>query len=210
LLRPEMEQSLYIEYEELFALRERLRSVADQIRAQLVAAGLPDRLEPAIYDQELELRGPEGSNLVIRLDSYRLEITGVRPDVAIHRMATLILLEAEVFRLTSVEAGFSTWFKVDRNRPLGLVAQAFRPVGVPGDEPMLDRRFSMTWEWGTATTGFSFLAADTEDKELFLSFKAREGYMTVPELDRGEWIAEQIQRFEALTDQFLAQLGWKR
>ncbi len=208
-MRPEMEQSLYVEFEELFALRERLRPVADQVRAQLVAAGLKERLEPELFDQELELRGTDGSNLVIRLDAYRLEVTGCRPGVAIHQLATLILLEAEVFRLTSVEVGFTSSLKAGRERRLRLVEQAFTPVGEPGEETMLDRRISMTWDWGTATTGFSFHAMDTEDRELFLSFKAREGYMTLPELQGGGWIDEQAQRYEQLVARFLAQLGWQ-
>ncbi|MFZ5826276.1 MAG: hypothetical protein ACOY94_18425 [Bacillota bacterium] len=207
-MQPEMEQSLFVEFEELFALRDRLRSVADQVRAQLLAAGLRDRLEPEIFDNELELRGPEGSNLLVRLDSYRLEVAGVRPDVAIHRLAAIILAEAEVFRLTSVEIGFSAWYKVEKNRPLRLVAQGFPAVEGTDDEPMLDRRLSMTWEWGTSTTGYSFHAMDTEDKELLLSFKAREGYMTLPELHSGAWVGEQALRFEQLVHRFLTQLGW--
>jgi len=204
-----MEQSIYIEFEELFALRERLRSVADQVRAQLIAAGLKERLEPELFDQELEFRGMDGSNLVIRLDAYRLEVTGCRPGIAIHQLAALILLEAEVFRLTSVEIGFTTALQAGSGRRLRLVAEAFSPVGEPGEEPMLDRRFSMTWDWGTATTGFSFHAADTEDKELFLSFKAREGYMTLPELQAGSWVGEQARRYEQLVSRFLTQLGWQ-
>lgn len=208
LLRPEMEQSLYIEFEELFALRERLRAVADQVRAQLVAAGLEEHLEPEIFEQELELRGTDGSNLMIRLDGFRLEVTGVPPHVAIHKLAAIMLMEAEVFRLTSVEVGFSTWYKPSAGRALGMVAQAFSPVAGLDPEPMLDRRFSMTWDWGTPTTGFSFMATDTEDKELFLSFKAREGYMTLPELEAGGWIGEQALRFDQLVQRILTQIGW--
>lgn len=209
MLRPEMEQSLYVEFEELFALRERLRSVADQVRAQLFTAGLKEQLEPELFEQELELRGPEGSNLLIRLDNYRLEVIGVRPGVAIHQVAAIILMEAEVFRLTSVEIGFTTGYQAERSRPLHLVGQAFPSVAGVEDEPMLDRRLSMTWDWGTSTTGYSFHAMDTEDKELFLSFKAREGYMTLPELQAGSWVGEQALRFEQLKDRFLTQLGWK-
>lgn len=205
-----MEQSLYVEFEELFALRDRLRAVADQVRAHLLAAGLKDRLEVEIFDDELEMRGLDGSNLMIRLDSFRLEVTGVAPHVAIHKLAAILLAEAEVFRLTSVEMGFSAWYKVEKGRMLHLVAQAFAPVDGVGDEPMLDRRFSLTWDWGTATTGFSFMATDTEDKELFLSFKAREGYMTLQELESGGWIAEQALRFEQLVNRFLTQIGWIR
>lgn len=205
-----MEQSLYIEFEELFSLRERLRSVADQVRAQLLAAGLKEQLEPEIFDQELELRGGEGSNLMIRLDGFRLEVAGVRPDMAIHLLAAVILSEAEVFRLTSVEVGFSAWYKVEKGRALNLVAQAFSPVVSPEEEPMLDRRFAMTWDWGTATTGFSFQASDTEDKELALSFKAREGYMTLPEFETGDWVSDQATRFGELVNRFLAQLGWQK
>lgn len=203
-----MEQSLFVEFEELFALRDRLRSVADQVRSQLLTAGLRDRLETEVFDQELELRGPEGSSLLIRLDSYRLEVIGVRPDVAIHRLASVILAEAEVFRLTSVEVGFSAGYKVEGSRPLHLVAQAFPAVEGTDDEPMLDRRLSMTWDWGTSTTGYSLHAMDTEDKELLLSFKAREGYMTLPELLSGDWVGEQRVRFDQLVNRFLTQLGW--
>lgn len=204
-----MQQSLYIEFEELFALREHLRTVADQIRAQLVAAGLKERLEAEIFEQELELRGTEGSPLAIRLDGLRLEVTGVPAQVAIHKLAGIILREAEVYRLTSVEVGLSTWYKVEPGRALRMVARAFSPVEGAGDGPMLDRRFSMTWDWGSATTGFSFMATDTEDKELFLSFKAREGYMTLPELESGGWFGEQLTRFEHLVGRFLSQMGWK-
>lgn len=208
LLRPEMEQSIYIEFEELFALRERLPALADQVRAHLLAAGLRERLDPEIFDQGLELRGAEGSNLLIRLDSFHLEVVGARPDVAIHRLAALLLTEAEVFRLTSVEIGFSAWFKADRSHPLSLIAQAFPPVVGPGAEPLLDRRLSMTWDWSSATAGYSFQVSDTEDRELHLSFKGREGYMTLPELDGGEWVGEQALYFEQLVNRFMGHLGW--
>lgn len=204
----EQEQSLYIEFEELFSLRERLRGLADQLRAQLVAAGLRERLEADIYDSELELRGVEGSNLLIRLDSCRLEIAGVRPDVALHNLAALVLAQAEVFRLSSVEVGFTAWLKAGPGRPLNLVAQAFSPVwGLPDDE-QLDRRFAMTWDWASPTTGYSFHASVAEDQELMLSFKAREGYMTLLELQNGRWVQEQRRRFHQGGDLFLTLLGW--
>lgn len=205
-LRSESEQSLYVEFEELFALRERLRSVADQVRAQLLLAGLRERLVADVFDQELELRSEEGSNLLIRLDSLRLEITGARPELLLHHLAGMILAEAEAFRLTSVEVGFVSWYKASARTPLNLVAQAFSPAA----GPMLDRRFAMTWDWSGATTGYSFQASVAEDRELMLSFKAREGYMTLPELQTGMWMDEQRTRFEQGAALFLNQLGWQQ
>jgi len=207
-LEADQEQSLYVEFEELFSLRERLRSVADQVRSQLVAAGLRERLEADIYDNELELRGTEGSNLLIRLDNFRLEVTGARPEIALHHLAALILSTAEVFRLNLVEVGFTAWFDAAPGRPLNLVAQAFSPAWGAPDAELLDRRFAMTWDWSTATTGYSFHASVAEDRELMLSFKAREGYMTLPELQDGRWIRDQRHRFEQGVDLFLQLLGW--
>jgi hypothetical protein len=68
----------------------------------------------------------------------------------------------------------------------------------------------MTWDWATPTTGYSFYAQDTEDQELYLSFKAREGYMTLPELEAGAWMAAQAVRFDTMVARFLTQLGWNR
>jgi hypothetical protein len=204
---PEIEQSLTVDYEELFALPDRIRQVADTARARLLAAGLPERLEPEVFGPELELRGTEHERLLIRLDSYRLEITGAPPSMQTHLLAAILLDEAGVFRLTSVELGLTLTAKAGRNRPLNLIRQAFSPV--EGGEPMLDRRFSLTWDWGNATTGYSFLAADTEDRELFLSFKAREGYMTLPDLEQGYWMHQQAQRFDGLVERFMRQIGWQ-
>jgi hypothetical protein len=206
-MRPEIELSLVIEFEELFALRDRFRAVADQVRARLLAAGFPERLEAELFDNELELRGTPPSALVIRLDSYRLEITGAPPGLQLHTLAGILLDEAGVFRLTTAEAGFTLSAKAGRGRPLELVARAFAPI-TPGEEPMLDRHFSLTWDWGAATTGYSLQASDTEDRDLFISFKAREGYMTVPELQTGLWIADQAARFDAVAGRLLEQLGW--
>jgi hypothetical protein len=207
-MHPDIEQTLTVEYDELFALSDHLRQVADNVRARLLTAGLQDPLEADLFDRELELRGTGGSHLAIRLDGFRLEITGAPPELQIHLVAAILLDEAGVFRLASVEAGRALTIKVRRGQPLHLVHQAFPPVAAEGDEPMLDRRFSMTWDWGTATTGYSFHASDTEDRELFLSFKAREGYMTLAELQSGHWIASQASRYDALVARFLTQLGW--
>lgn len=204
---PDLELSLTVEFDELFALRDRIRQIADAVREQLTKAGLASGFDADIFDEELELRGSEGSHFVVRLDSYHLEILGAPQDLQIHMLAALILEEAGAFRLTSVEMGFSLNLKVQR--PIDLVARAFSPVGIQGDEAMLDRRFTMTWEWGTATTGFFFLASDTEDRELLLNFKAREGYMTMDELKQGDWIQVQGTRFDATVARFLEQMGWK-
>jgi hypothetical protein len=206
-MRPEIVLSLLIEFEELFALRDRLRTVADQVRARLLAAGFPDRLEAELFENELELRGTPPSGVLIRLDSYRLEVTGAPPGLQLHTLAAILLDEAGAFRLTTVEAGFTVAMKAGRGRPLELVALAFAPVA-PGSEPMLDRQFSMSWDWGAATTGYSLQVSDTEDRDLFVSFKAREGYMTVPELESGIWIADQAARFDAVAGRLLEQLGW--
>lgn len=204
----DQEQSLYVEFDELFALRERLRPLADQVRAQLVAAGLRERLEAEIFDHELELRGVDKSNLLIRLDSFRLEIVGARPELLLHNLAALILAQAEVFRLNTVEVGFTAWLKAGDGRPLNLVAQAFSPGWGVEPAEMLDRRFAMTWDWATATTGYSFHASALEDRELMLSLKAREGYMTLPELQTGLWIQEQRHRFEQGARLLVSLLGW--
>lgn len=208
-MRPKIEQSLYIEFEELFSLRERLRTVADQIRAGLMAAGLRERLEVELFDQELELRSSRDPNLQIRLDSYHLEITGIRSELSICQLAALILSEAEVFRLTSVEVGFTSWYQAEAGRSLHLVAPAFGPMVGEQGEPVLDRRFAMTWEWSSATAGYSFHANCTEDRELMLGLKVREGYMTLPELHSESWFTEQRHRYDQGVSQFLTQLGWQ-
>jgi len=208
-VHPDVELSLTVEFEELYSLRDRVRQIADHVRSRFLAGGLTDQFEVEVFDDEMELRGPEGSRLMVRLDSYHLEIAGAPSELQVHLLAGVILDEAEVFRLTSVEAGFSIGMQVGEEPGLDLVGRAFAPVGPAGAEPMLDRRLSLTWEWGTATTGFSFLAADTEDRELFLSLKAHEGYMTVPELQNGEWVSEQARRFDATVSRFMAQMGWK-
>jgi hypothetical protein len=107
--------------------------------------------------------------------------------------------------LTGSYSGLTLTTRTGRSRPLDFINQAFTPIA---EDPMLDRRFSLTWDWGNATTGYSFHVSDSEDKELFLSFKAREGYMTLPELQAGHWMANQAQRFDALVARLYAQLGW--
>jgi len=206
---PNLEQSLVVEFDELFALGDRLREVADHVRARLLAAGLSEPLETELFDRELELRGTQHERLLIRLDSFRLEITGAPSTLQTNVVAAILLDEAGVFRLGSVELGLSLALKVRRGQHLNLVARAFSPVAGVAGEPMLDRRISMTWDWGNATTGYSFYVQDTEDRELFLSFKAREGYMSLPELQAGAWVGEQALRFDGLVGQFLAQLGWQ-
>lgn len=204
-----MEQSLIVEFDELFALRDRLRQVADTVRARFLAAGFMDPMETEVFDQELELRGTGDSRLLIRLDGFHLEIAGAPPELHLHRMAAILLEEAGAFRLNLVDAGFTLTAKVRRGNALDLVHKAFTPVDVTGgQEPMLDRRFSMTWDWGNATTGYSFLVTDTEDKELLLSFKVREGYMTLPDLAAGHWMAREAARFDQLVGRFFQQLGW--
>lgn len=204
-----LEQSLYVEFDELFSLRERLRSVADQLRSQLLNAGLRERLDAEIFDEELELRSAEGSNLLVRLDSFRLEILGARPEIAIHSLAALILMEAEAFRLNSVELGLTAWYDAE-GRPLDLVAMAFAPGWGQGVEMELNRRFTMSWEWASPTGSYLFTVSDSEDRELMLSFKARESYMTVPELRTGQWVAAQAGYFQHLAARCLKQLGWQR
>ena len=205
-MRPDIEQSLLIEFEELFSLPDRIRTLADAVRALLLSAGFQEPLQTDVFDQELELRGTEHTGLLVRLDSYHLEVTGAPPELQTHALAALLLNEAGVFRLTMVEAGLTLTVKARRGQPLSWVDQAFSTLG---EEPMLDRRFSMTWDWGTATTGYSFHASDTEDREIHLSFKAREGYLTLPELQDGGWMATHRQRFDGLVVRFFAQLGWE-
>lgn len=207
--RPEVELGLMVEFDELFSLRERIRGIADEIRSRLFAGGLRDRLEPQVFDDELELRGTDGSRLLIRLDNYHLEITGAPSAVQVHLVAAVILNEAGVFRLTSVEAGFAATMQAGPDRPLSLVEHAFVPILPAEAGDALDRRFSLTWDWGNATTGYSLFASDTEDRELFVSFKAREGYMTLPELQSGDWMNEQAQRFDEALGRVLRHLGWK-
>lgn len=208
-MHPNLEQSMVVEFDELFALGDRLREVADNVRARLLAAGLSEPLETELYDRELELRGTSHERLLIRLDSFRLEITGAPPALPTNVIAAIILDEAGAFRLGSVEVGLSLVVKVRKGQPLNLVARAFPQVAGGAGEPMLDRRISMTWDWGNATTGYSFYVQDTEDRELFLSFKAREGYMSLPELQAGAWVGEQALRFDGLVGQFLSGLGWQ-
>jgi hypothetical protein len=206
-LHPAIEQSLFIEFDELFSLRERLRTVTDNVRARLYGAGLVEPLETDVFERELEMRGVEPSRLLIRLSSYQLEIAGAPAGVPVHVIAAMILEEAGAFRLVSVEAGFALTLVPRPGYRLDLVRHAFTPVDPVGSEPMLDRRFSLTWDWGNPTTGFSFYVSDTEDRELFLSFKARVGYMTLPELQSGRWLAEQAQRFDGLVSRVVGHLG---
>lgn len=206
-MRPEIEQSLFVDFEELFALKDRLGHVADGVRARLLAAGLNESFETELFGDQLELRGTQQANLRVLLDSFHLEITGAPPDLQTHVVAAILLEEAGAFRLSSVEMGLGLTIKLGRNRRLELIQLAFAPVA-PGGGQLLDRRFSMTWDWGDATTGYSFHAEDVEDRELFLSLKAREGYMTLPELQQGAWMVRQAQRFDALVERFFHQLGW--
>lgn len=208
-MQPEIEMSLTVEYDELFSLRDRIRQVADQVRGRLARNGFDERFEVEVFESEMELRGPEGSHLLVRLDSFRLEITGAPMEMPLHAMAAIILDEAGVFRLASVEAGFTLGMQVRRGTDLGIVGRAFSPIAPEGDEPMLDRRFSMTWDWGTATTGFSFMSSVVEDREILLSFKGREGYMTVFDLQSGDWLQAQAQRFDGCVSRYLSQIGWK-
>lgn len=205
----DVEISLIVEFEELFGLRDRLRPMADEVRRRLYEAGLRDSLASELFDNELELRTEGKRPLTIRLDSFHLEILGARRDLALHHLATLILDEANAYRLTSVEAGYAATLRAG-SKPLDMVARAFPgPVGAEEGAPLLDRRFSMTWDWGDETTGFSFLAQSSEDRELFLSMKAREGYMTLAELQSGMWLTTQGGRFAAMAERFLVQVGWR-
>lgn len=204
----ELELSLHVEYHELFSFQDRVRAIADRIRGQLDLVGIGQHLETEVFDEDLEMHGPEGSRLAVRMDSYHLEITGAPPEAHIHLLAALVLEQADVFRLASVEIGFGTVLPAGNNQ-LTMVRTAFQPMSPEEEGPQLDRRFAMTWEWSDPTSWYSFLANDTEDRELFLSFKARQGYMTVPELKGGRWIDEQGRRFDTLVTRFLSQLGWK-
>jgi hypothetical protein len=208
-LLSDVEISLIVEFEELFGLRDRLRPLADEVRHRLYQAGLRESLESEIFESELELRTAGKRPLTIRLDSFHLEIAGARKEFSLPNLAALLLEEAHVFRLTSVEAGYSLAIPA-KGKPLDLVARAFAVPPAPSEEPMLDRRFSMTWDWGSATTGYSFLVQSTEDPELFLSMKVREGYMTVPELQGGAWLTAQSDRFQATAERFLQQIGWQK
>lgn len=207
-MHPEIEQSLLVEFEELFALEDRLRQVADSARARLLAAGLTEVLETEVFDREVEFRGTVHDRLLMRLDSYHLEIAGAPPELHTHLAAAILLDEAAAFRLTSVEMGLRLALRVGAGRRLDLVARAFPQANLDGDDPMLDRRFSMTWDWGNATTGYSFHVSDTEDRELLISYKAREGYMELPRLQAGGWMAAQAQRFDGLVSLLIRQLGW--
>ncbi|HEY3368066.1 MAG TPA: hypothetical protein VGK74_23645 [Symbiobacteriaceae bacterium] len=207
-MRQDAEQSLVVEFEELFALRDRLRPVADEARRRFAAAGLPDGLEAEVFDQELEFRGAGDSSLLIRLDSYHLEITGAPPDLPTHVLAAIVLEEAGAYRLLSVEVAWSLTAAVPAGRSLDLVHKAFSPADFGGSEPMLDRRFTMTWGWGTPTAGYVFEAAAAEDREIAIGFKAREGYLTLPELQQGGWFAAHARRFDGLLGRFFTQLGW--
>lgn len=208
-MRPEMEQSLIVEFEELFALRDRMGEVADRLRARLAAEGVAERLTPDLYGQELELRAEPPGGLFIRLDPYHLEIGGASPNLQIHLLGALILEMAGAFRLTMVEAGFSLVAQGGPGRLIRMVYPAFYP-GETGAEPMLDRRFTMTWEWSSATTGYFLQVSSVEDRELFIGFRAREGYLTLPELRQGRWMAEQIRRFDAAVSRLYRELGWSR
>jgi hypothetical protein len=206
-MRPEIDQSLVIDFEELFALKDRIGQVADQARVRLLAAGITESFETEVMEEELELRGTTHPGLVINLDSYHLEIAGAPPELPIHKLAAILLDEAGAFRLTAVEMSLGLTIKLGRDRSLALVHQAFSPT-LLGEEPMLDRRLNVTWDWGNAITGYSFLVADVEDRELYLGLKAREGYMTAPELEKGDWMTAQAKRFDALVERFFRQLGW--
>jgi hypothetical protein len=207
-VQPELELGMLVDYDELFALRERIRSYADQIRARLYMAGLRDELETEVFDQEVELRGTGKNPLLIRLDPFRLEITGCRPSLPIHKLAALLLEEAGVFRIASVEASFQAYLRPGPGRPLNLIDLAFGALNESG-ETRLDRRFSLTWEWGNATTGYSLTASSTEDQELFVGYKVRDSYMTLLQLQGDEWFAQQMTGFEENLANLLARIGWR-
>lgn len=208
-MRPDMEQSLIVEFEELFALRDRMGDVADGLRARLLAEGLSDRLEPDLYDHELELRAEPPGRFYIRLDPYHMEIGGAPPNLQTHLLGAMVLEMAGAFRLTLVEAGFSLVAKGGPLRPIRMVSPAFFSAD-SGGEPLLDRRFTMTWEWSSATTGYSLQVSSMEDRELFIDFRAREGYLTLPELKQGTWMAEQMRRFDQALGRLYRGLGWSR
>jgi hypothetical protein len=206
-VQPDLELGMLIDFDELFALRERLRSVADQVRARLHLAGLQEELEIELFDQEIELRGTGENPLLIRLDPTRLEITGCSPAIQIHRLAAMLLSEAGVFRIASAELAFHATFDAGAGRPLGLIEPAFGALAGPG--PRLDRRFSLTWEWGTSTTGYSLTATSTEDRELYAGFKVRDSYLTLPDLEGEDWFATRQQVYETTVAGLLSQLGWR-
>lgn len=197
---------MLVEFDELFALRERLRTLADKVRARLYQAGLQEELQVELFEQELELRGPGESPLVIRLDPYRLEITGCPPALQIGPLAWLLLDEAGVFRIASAELSFHIYFDVGPRRPLSLIEPAFAALPFPGAR--LDRRFSLTWEWGTSTTGYSLIATSSEDRELYAGFKVQDSYLTLPDLQETAWFARQQRVYETILDELLARLGW--
>jgi hypothetical protein len=204
-LQRDLELGMVIDFDELFALRERLRTVADHVRQSLYQAGLPElTIEP--FEQELELRGPEGSPLLIRLDPFRLEITGCPPSLRIGPLAALLLDQAGVFRIASAELSFHSYWRPGKGRPLALIGPAFAALPVRG--ALLDRRFSLTWEWGTSTTGYSLIATSTEDQELYVGFKIQETYLTLPDLQDPAWFARQQQIHETTVEGLLARFGW--
>lgn len=205
-VQPDLELGMLVEYDELFALRERLRPLADQVRARLYQAGLREELQVELFEQELELRGPGENPLSIRLDPFRLEIVGCPPNLQICPLAALLLDEAGVFRITSAELSFHTYFTAGPGRPLGLIEPAFAALPLPG--PRLDRRFSLTWEWGTSTTGYSLIATSTEDRELYAGFKVQDSYLTLPDLQGTAWFARQQRVYETTVEGLLARLGW--
>lgn len=205
-MQPDLELGMLVEYDELFALRERLRPLADQVRARLYQAGLREELQVEVFEEELELRGPGESPLLIRLDPLRLEITGCPPTLQIAPLAALLLDEAGVFRISSAELSFHTYYDVGPGRPLNLIEPAFGALTAPGAR--LDRRFSLTWEWGTSTTGYSLIATSTEDRELYAGFKVQDTYLTLPDLQGADWFARQQRLYATTLEGLLAHLGW--
>lgn len=205
-LAPDLELGLVVEFDELFALRERLRSVADQVRARLYQAGLTEELQVELFEQELELRGPGESQLLIRLDPFRLEITGCPSRLRIGPLALLLLEEAGAFRIASAELSFHAYLSAGKGRPLNLITPAFGALPLPG--PHLDRRFSLTWEWGTSTTGYSLTATSTEDRELYIGFKLQDSYLTLNDLADPDWYAQRHRIYETSMHGLLVQLGW--
>lgn len=208
-MRNDLEISLLIDFEELFGFRDRLRPLADDLRRRLYQAGLRDHLESDLFDTELEMRTNGPRPLMIRLDSFHLAIAGGRPDVALHRLAALILDAAEAFRLTSVEVSQCAIVRPTPGQRLDFVARAFAGPFGEGDGLLLDRRFTMSWDWATETTGFTFLVQSLEDRELLLNLKAREGYLTLNELQDDQWLAAHTEQFLVMAQQFLRQSGWR-
>ncbi|HLO03923.1 MAG TPA: hypothetical protein VK191_12515 [Symbiobacteriaceae bacterium] len=205
-VQPDLELGMLVEFDELFALRERLRPLADVVRARLYQAGLQEELQVELFEQELELRGPGENPLLIRLDPFRLEITGCPASLKIGPLAALLLDEAGVFRIASAELSFHTYLTAGAGRPLALIEPAFDALPVAG--PLLDRRFSLTWEWGTSTTGYSLIATSTEDRELYAGFKVQDAYLTLPDLQSSAWFAAQQRVYETTLEGLLARLGW--